>query len=478
MNTVNKVGGVLFPLITFPYISRILEPQGLGKVTFAQAVVGYFAIIAAAGIPLYGIREAAKVRDDKRKLSQLAVELFLLNVIITVLAFAAFAIFMAFSKKAGADPLLFWLCGVPMLLGPVGFDWLFSGLEEFTFVAVRTLAFRIIALIAIFIFVRTALDFRVYAFIIGMNATGGNLINLFFARRYLATGQVNLRELRIWKHVKPVLLVFSMGAMVSVYTSLDKVMLGYLSNDVQVGYYAIADKIVKVAVMLVTALGAVMLPRASYQLQNNQHAEYGRLANFSLRAVCLMCFPAAFGLVAMAHPFILTFSGGAFAGSAIPLELMGINITFIAVSNFIGFQVLYPQNKENLLVLSVFVGALINFGLNWLLIPRWQAIGAAVATLVAECSVTAIQVIISRPYYRFAWPKKEMLQYGIAGVLMAVVIHLAAPMLENVYLQTIVCIPLGALIYMAGLVLARDEVTFQFLGKLSAVGTRRNSTGN
>ncbi len=475
MNAIGQVSGVLFPLVTFPYISRVLQPEGLGKVSFAQAIVAYFAMIASLGIPLYGTREAAKVRDDKRKLSQLAAELFTLNLIMTFAAFAAFAVFMALSKKTSADPLLFWICTLPVLFGPVGFGWLFSGLEEFTFVTIRTIAFRFLTLIAIFVFVHKGTDFVAYALIVGLNATGANLINLFYARRYFELSLVNFRDLRIWKHMKPVLLVFALGAVISIYTSLDKIMLGFLTNDSQVGYYMVGDRLVKVVVMMVTTLGAVMLPRVSYCLQNNQDAEYGRLANLSIRIVSLLSFPAALGLVVIARPLVLAFSGSAFVESILPARLMSLNVIFIAISNFISFQVLYPQNKENLLIISVLTGAIVNFGLNWLLIPTWHATGAAASTLIAECGVTTAQIIISQPYYRFVWPLKQMLQYGVIALFMAAMVYFSLPILESTLLQLIILVPLGMAMYMLFILLRKDELVLRLLRKFSMLFARAGS---
>ena len=150
MTTINQISSVLMPLVTFPYVSRILLPEGLGRVSFAQAVIAYFIMIGSLGIPLYGTREVAKVRNNIRNLTQLVVELFLLNGMMTLISLIAFGVFMSVSEKAATDPLLFWVCTFPMLLAPIGFNYLFSGLEEFSFIALRTIIFRIFTVFAIF----------------------------------------------------------------------------------------------------------------------------------------------------------------------------------------------------------------------------------------------------------------------------------------------------------------------------------------
>lgn len=470
MNVINQVSGVLFPLVTFPYVARVLQPEGIGMVNFAQAIVGYFIMVASLGIPLYGTREVAKVRDNKQKLSQLVAELFVLNMVMTLVGFAAFAIFMIFSAKAAADPVLFWVCTLPMLLAPVGFNYLFGGLEEFTFVTLRTIAFRLLTLAAIFLFINNPSDYWVYALIMGLNAVGANLVNLFFARKFLALRLIDFGKLQIWKHLRPVLLVFSLGAVISIYTSLDKVMLGYLTNEAEVGYYAVADRLIKVVVMLVTTLGTVLLPRVSYYLENNKVEEYSRLANFSLRVIFFLCLPAAAGLFVLAAPLVQLFAGDAFVTASPLVQIMGLNVVFVAMSNFMGYQVLYPQNKERLLVISVVFGAVTNFILNWFFIPRWHAMGAAMATLIAEASVTTAQVILSRPYQQFTWPVAPMCRYAGVALLMGVGVYFLSPLFDSAVVQVLVCSSMGAALYFLFMLLCRDQLFFSLAGKIPLIG--------
>ncbi len=447
LNLVNQVSSVLFPLITFPYVSRVLEPDGLGRVAFTQAVLGYFAMAASLGIPLYGLRESAKRRDDGQALSQLAAEIFLLNLFTTILALAGFGLFMLLSRKASEDPSLFCICALPMLVAPFGFGWLFGGLEQYVYITVRTLVFRVLVLGATFLFIRAQTDFRVYALIFSLNAVAGDALNLFFVRKYFSWNAVALTSRRVLQHLKPALLLFSLFAITSVYTSLDQVMLGYLTDDAQVGLYSAANRLVKVVLMLVTGLGVVLVPRLSYYLGQQRSAEYRSLCTKSLRVIAFVSFPAAAGLIVLSRPAMLLLAGDRFDASAPLVQIMAFDVVLIALSNFIGFQVLFPQGKEKLLVYSVFLGAVGNCVLNWFLIPHWQAAGAAVATLITEALVTVVLVIVSRPYASFAWPMAAITRYSLVAAAMAVVSVLLATYLSSPLPEVVVVSFAGAAFY-------------------------------
>lgn len=465
VNMINQVSAALFPLITFPYVSRVLRPEGLGRVNFAAAIVQYFAILAALGNPLYGVRESAKRREDKIALSTLTVELFLLNAIMTAIVLLAFSAFMSLSRKASSDPTLFWICALPMLLTPLGFNWLFRGLEEYVYITLRTLVLRVLFLVAIFLFVRTHLDFRIYALIAALNAMGASVLNVVFVRRHISVRRVDWRKVNVWRHVRPALLTLSLSSVVTIYTSLNKVMLGYMTNDTQVGYYSVADRAVKVVVMLITSMGIVLLPRVSYYIESEKLNEYRRLMTTTMRLITFVSFPAATGLIVLANPLMLLLSGRAFEPAVPLLQIMGVDILLISLGNFVGYQVLYSQGKEKLLLYSVMFGALCNLGLNWLLIPRWYAVGAALSTLITETCVTGARIIFSRSYSNFKWPVWSMLKYATTALSMAGVVMFLRLFLAESALLLLICIGAGVTFYVMVMWLLKDNV-------LSAIWSR------
>lgn len=471
-NLVNQVGAALFPLITFPYVSRILKPEGLGRVNFAQATLSYFLILATLGIPRYGVRESAKRRDDKIALSTLAAELFSLNAIMTAIALAVFGAFALVSQPVRSDPALFWICALPMLLTPIGFNWLFGGLEEYVYITLRTLVFRVLVLVAIFLFVHTQEDVRVYALIAALNTAGASLLNLVFVRKHVSMRSVDRARMNVRRHIKPALVMFSLGGVVSIYTSLNKVMLGYLTNDAEVGLYSAADRVVKVLVMLVTSVGIVLLPRAAYYVKFAKRAEYRRLTTVSLQFILFMSFPAAAGLIVSADSLIPLLSGQAFRPAVPLVKIMALDIVWIALGNFVGYQVLYSHGKEKLLLYSVVCGAVCNLVLNWFLIPRWHAVGAACSTLIAETCVTTARLILSRAYSDFTWPILSLLKYAATAIVMggvALVVH--SFLIESAVgpgLRLLIPAAVAAVFYVTVLWLLRDSMVSAIWNRLTA----------
>lgn len=467
-NVIDQVSATLFPLITFPYVSRVLRPEGLGRVNFAEAVLYYFVMLATLGIPLYGVRESARRRDDRIALSTLALELFSLNTVMVAIAFGAFGAFMMCSHRASSDPVLFWVCALPMLLTPIGFSWLFNGLEEYVYITVRTLAIRVLVLIAIFLFVRTQEDYRIYALIGALNSMGVSLLNLCFVRKHISVHRVDWKKLNVWRHVKPVVLVFSLTGVVSIYTSLNKVMLGYMVGDTQVGLYSAADRVVSVVVTFVTSMGIVVLPRVSYYVEFERFEEYRRLASTILRFIAFLSFPAAAGVIVLASPLMPLLSGRAFQPAVPLVQIMGLSVILKALSQFTGYQVLYSQGRERLLLYSAVLGAVTNLGLNWLLIPRWYAIGAALSMLATETCVTGAQIVMSRAYSNFSWPIWGMLKYGTVAVSMAILVLSLGSCVSGAAPRVLISVAAGASFYVMMMWLLKDSMLSAIYSRLVA----------
>lgn len=478
-NLISQVSGILVPLITFPYVSRVLKPEGLGRVNFAEAVASYFVMVAALGIPVYGVRESAKLRDDKAALSTLAAELFMLNTIMTAGALAAFGVFLVFSRKANADPVLFGVCAIPILVTPLGFNWLFGGLEEYIYITLRGLVIRILVVAAVFLFIRTQEDYRVYALLASLNTAGVGLVNIAFVRKHISVRRVDRKKLDMWRHLKPVLLVFSLGSIVSIYTSVNKVMLGYLANDSEVGLYAAADRVIKAVVLLVTSTGLVLLPRTSYYIEREKMSEYRQLATTIIRFILFVSFPATAGLIAVAGPLMLLLLGPAFERTIPLVHIMGLDVLLIALSHFLGYQVLYSQGKEKSLLYSVVLGAVANVLLNGLLIPRWHATGAAVSTLAAESCVIGMRVILSRAYAHLAWPVWGALKYGVTALFMAAVVLFLRSLLAQTVLGLLLLLAAGAGFYLAVLWVLKDSMLLAIWSRLTTgtAMTRREASG-
>lgn len=390
MNAILTLSSILFPLLTFRYVSRILLPVGTGKVSFATSFISYFSMFAQLGIPTYGIRLCAKVRDDREKLTKTVQELFIINIVMTVIAYAAFFVSLAFLTRFRDERPLYLVVSLTILFNAIGMEWLYKGLEEYTYITVRSLIFKIIALISLFFLVKTQDDYILYGGISIFAASASNIMNFIHSRKYIDSkiaGSYNFHQ-----HFKPIAVFFAMTCATMIYLHIDAVMLGFMKGDEAVGYYDAAVKIRSVLVSLVTSLGAVLLPRASYYVQNGNMDEFYRVTKKAMHFVILVACPLMVYFTLFARQGILFLSGTAYESAVIPMQIIMPTLLLVGITNVSGIQMLVPLGKEKTVLYSEIAGALVNLVINAALIPKYGPAGAAVGTLAAEFAVLTVQV--------------------------------------------------------------------------------------
>ena len=289
MNVMLTMSSFIFPLITFPYISRILLPIGTGKVSFATSIVTYFSMFAQLGIPTYGIRACARVRDSREELTRTAQELLSINLIMSVISYAVLFILVLTVPRFRAEKNLYVILSFTIILTAIGMEWLYKALEQYTYITIRSVIFKFIALIAMFLLVHDQKDYVVYGGITIFAASASNILNLLNAHKYIDLKPIGNYNFK--RHMKPILIFFAMSCATTIYTNLDTVMLGFMSTDVDVGYYNAAVKIKVILVSIVTSLGTVLLPRASYYIQQGKLKEFRKITEKALNFVVLLAMP-------------------------------------------------------------------------------------------------------------------------------------------------------------------------------------------
>lgn len=394
MNAILRVSAFIFPLITFPYVSRILGASGNGKITFATSVVNYFSMFAQLGIPTYGIRTCAACRDNPQKLNKTVQELLILNSITVVLSYIAFSICIMLVPKFQEERGLLIITSATILLGAIGMEWLFQALEQYSYITIRNLAFKVVSIILMFVFVHKPKDYIVYGAINVIGTCGSNIFNVIYASKFLdrrPIGNYNLKQ-----HIKPILNFFMLTVSISVYTSMDSVMLGFMASDTEVGYYAAATKMKTIVVSTVTALGAVLLPRMSNFIAQGKLDDFYRMIKKSFSFIFVVATPVALFCMVASKSMILFLAGAGYTSAIVPMQIISWTIIFIGLSNITGMQVLVPTNREKYTTLSTAYGALVNLIVNALAIPRLGASGAAIGTVIAEFTVLVVQIYYLR----------------------------------------------------------------------------------
>lgn len=392
MNAILTMSSFIFPLISYPYVSRILLPEGTGKVSFATSLIAYFIMFAQLGIPTYGVRACSRVRDDRQALTRTAQELLIINLIMTALSYMALFLALLFVPRLRAERTLYLLVSLSMIFNTIGMEWLYKALEQYTYITVRSIVFKIVALIAMFVLIHSREDYVIYGGITILASSASGICNFVHARRFISLRPVGGYRFR--PHLKAVAVFFAMACASTVYTNLDTVMLGFMTSDETVGYYNAAVRIKSILVSIVTSLGAVLLPRASYYVERGEMDRFRQITRKALNFVFLAAVPMMIYFMVFARQGIFLLSGENYAGAVRPMQWIMPTLLFIGLSNVLGIQILVPLNRERVVLWSIIAGAAVDVVLNVALIPQYGASGAAAATSVAELVVLAVQFFV------------------------------------------------------------------------------------
>ncbi|RSI87584.1 flippase [Streptococcus mitis] len=393
MNIILKLSGIIFPLITFPYISRVLLSTANGKIAFASSVVGYFSIMSSMGIPSYGIRKCAEVRDSKEKLSKVVTELLILNSVFTLLSYIVFAILLLTVPQFFNELLLFSVTSLTILFNMLGVEWFYQAIEQYQYITFRNIFFKIISIILMLIFIHQPEDYILYAGINVFASVGSNVLNVLRLSKYVDLGIKKEQNYNFLIHIVPIVTLFLYNATTVIFTSLDQVMLGFIKGNESVGYYAAAIKIQNILVSLVTALGAVMLPKISYTLKNGSRINFENMIRKSFEFIIVTAIPVCFLMTILSKDIILVLAGEDYL-SAIPmLQYLLPSLIFVGLSSVTAWQLLIPLEKEKYTVIGALVGVMINLTFNFLLIPISGGEGAAVSSTLAEFAVLVVHFI-------------------------------------------------------------------------------------
>lgn len=461
LNLSTTITGLLFPLITFPYASRILMADGIGQVQFFQSIIDYVSLCTALGIPLYAVREIARIRDNKELRSRTTIEILLLHAILTLVGYIVVFILAKTVAKIEIDASLFFLLSTTLFFNTIGVAWFYQAIEDFKYITLRSLFVRILSLVALFIFVKTKQDLFYYAGILVIGTVGNNIFNFFRLRKYIKLSKGEFKRLNLLGHLIPALKIFILNLVISIYVNLDSVMLGFLKNEESVGYYAAATRLTKAILGIVSSLGAVLLPRFSNMITNGQKEEFQLLANKAASFTIALSLPMSVGLIFMAAPIIHIFCGNGFEPSILTLKLVAPIVLFIGLSGIIGMQILYPQGREKYVIISTMVGACINLLINYLLIPQYGQYGAALGTVIAEFMVTVIMILLGRKYLPINILSKQNLHYLIGSIVISILLAFlfVFPLHEVNYL--LIGILLSVIVYYAYLLMIKDTLALQ-----------------
>lgn len=353
------------------------------------------------------------------------------------------------------DKDIFLIFSIILILDFLNIDWFFQGIEDYRYITIRTIFIKIISLFFIFCFIKKEKDIYLYVLILVFSSVVSSLFNII---KIIKLVEFKLKNLKIKKHLKDILIIFSMNLAISIYTNLDSVMLGGYGNKYSLGIYSAANKIIVLIMGIVTSLGTVTLPRISNYIAENKENEIKLILKKMISFLCFFIFPSVMGIYFTANEIILLFAGREYLEAVTTLKILSLTIIFIGFSNLIGLQIFYPRGKEKIVFYSVTIGAILNFSLNLYLIPKYFQNGAAIATCIAEFGVLIVQIILGYRYLKLEIFDKNNLKFIISTCIMGIILYFIQILkFKYLVLKLLLKIILGVSIYLVSLVLLKEK---------------------
>ena len=465
LNVMYTITNLVFPLITYPYVARALSASEMGKVTFFSSISGYVTMLAALGIGTYGIRATARVRNNYKKLSKTTSELLFINLILTAIVVLFLCLSFFFINEFNSNAILFFINVIIVIITPFSMDWLFSGLEEYSYITRRNILFKTVSLILVFCLVHNTNDYIVYAAIIAFSTISTYLMNLIFSRRFVKISFNNKMNLR--QHIIPMLFLFASILAVSVYTSLDTIMLGFISGNREVGYYGMATKVETILLSAVNAISAALLPRLSNYVGNNEIDKFEELLRKTVSIVFLITIPMTIYFILEAQNSIHFLGGNGYDPAILSMQFLMPILIISGFSNVTGNQILIPMGKDKQFMIAIIVGAITDLALNLFLMPHFKSAGASLATLFAEVAQMFVQLYFARKEIYKNIKIKTLIKSFFSSILAGIIISLLNSSLNlGSFFNLLVTAVVFFGIYGVGLIIVGEEYTIVFLKRL------------
>ncbi len=465
LNVIKTISSILFPLITFPYISRVLMPENVGKVNFGISYISYFSMIASLGITTYAIRECSSVRDDKMILGKKASEIFSINICTTVVSYILLAVSLLLFQRLDSYRILIIIQSTSILFTTLGADWLNSAMEDFKYITLRTIAFQIISLLLMFCLVKTPDDYLKYAAISVFSSSGANIVNIFYRRKFC---KVSFTKSMNWrKHFKPILLLFVMILAQTIFSSADQTMLGFMKGDYEVGIYSTAHKIENIISQVVSSLAWVVMPRMSLYFAEEDYIKVNQMLKKTLSLLMCIGVPSIAGVCVLAREIVMIIGGTSYLDAALPLMILMFSFAFSLVGgSFLGNMVLLPSKQENTYMWICCITAVFNVVLNFILIPYGGAKAAAFTTALSSLLIMILLIIKKDKRIKLDYIIQVSASPVIGSAVIVIYCKIVGLFVTGGWGKTVICIIGSAILYGVVLIVMKNDLCLDILKEL------------
>jgi len=415
-NVLLAISQVLFPLLTFPYLARVLGPENIGLYNFSESYARYFTLVAALGISVYGVREIAKKQEQPKALSNTFVELFLINFIATCVLSIVYIFTIVYTTKLSSNASLFYWSFLFFFFQVFVLEWFFTGINQFKYIAIRFFFIRLFFVAAIFIFIKETNDYVKYMQLqVGLTLFLA-VINFVYLFKFIDLKNIRPNELNLLKHLKPLFLLFLTIFSISVYLHFDTVLLGILADNESVGYYSAPLKLVKIIIAVLAAITAAMFPKMVQFFEQGDLVQFEKMLSQSFELVMSIGIPTSILVYILAPEIIYILFGSSFELAIIPLQITAPLILIVSLSTIFGFQILSVHSKDSAILKSAVAGMLFSLVASFLLIPKFKQDGAAYIILFTELLVLLFFIYFSSKVVQLKNTKQVILREIAFGI--------------------------------------------------------------
>ena len=453
---------LILPLITTPYLSRVLGAKGTGIYSYTYTIVNYFVLFGSLGVSLYGQREIAYAQQKKQKRKKIFLELVIFRFI--TIAIATIIYYLAFMRM-GEYSEYYRILLFEIIAGAFDISWFFQGLEDFKKTVTRNILVRTISVALIFIFVKKEEDLVTYMYIYSLADFIGNLTLWLYLPKYFKG--VKVSNINLMHQIRPIILLFIPQVTSKLYNMLDTTMLGKMVADkTETGYYEQSQKIIRLLLTVVTSLGTVMIPRMANMFANGEKKQINYYMKRSFSFTFLLSFPMMFGIITISKAFTPVFFGAGYEKTAILMSIISPIILLMGVTNVLGNQYLIPTQRQKEYTISVGVGVIANFVLNYICISLWQSVGACIATVLSQIIVDYMQFRQLKGEVDIKTVVKLSYKYLFASIIMFIACNLTKLIVSTGIASIILQVVVGVMVYGIILIKLKDEYLYMLLRKI------------
>lgn len=467
MYSLRIISGMLFLLLVFPFVARILGPANLGKIQFVESIIVYFLLFINLGIPSYGKREISFIRENKYKRSKLVLELLFIQGITTVIVSLIFFISINSISYLSDYKLLFYIFFIEIILNFLGVEWFYMGIEDQEYITKRKVFFQILSSIAIFLFLNNKDDYLKYAGIIVFSLMGSNILNFKKMFKYIYIDKKILKNMEIKKHLSPIIVLFTTSLATSVFSSLDSIMIRALIDERALGFYSVASKLGKMPIAITSAVFIVSYPRLCNLINKKEYDKYYELGNHSLDLSLLIATPLVIGMFVLAPEIIQLIAGSEFNEAIVVFRVFSILVIVMAFAVFTGNN-LVINLKEKIFMKGQIIASISNVIFNLVFIPILGALGAALGTVIAETISIAYRLIKGREIFsKFSFVDRNKFKILISSLFMGIIVYeINVNVSLKIYLKLGLLITSGGVFYLIFLIILKEKNIYNYFKML------------